>query len=48
MTAADMLTMSDNELAIHLNGGYGAEKRNQAVAIVRRALKLATEQNSPR
>lgn len=43
MNAADLLALSDNEIAIHLNGGYGAEKRNQAMATVRKALKMATE-----
>ena len=35
----ELLALSDNELAIHLNGGYGAEKRNMALATVRRALQ---------
>jgi hypothetical protein len=43
MTAAALLALTDNELAIYLNGGYGAEKRNQAMAAVRVALKTATE-----
>lgn len=44
MTAAFLWVLSDNELAIYLNGGYGAEKRNQAMAIVRDALKKAAGQ----
>lgn len=47
MTAAFLWVLSDNELAIYLNGGYGAEKRNQAMAIVRAALKKAAGQNLP-
>lgn len=43
MTAAALLALSDNELAIYLNGGYGAEKRNQAMAAVRKALRQAKE-----
>ena len=46
MTAATLMAMTDNELATHLNGGYGAEKRNQAMATVRKALKMATEQKN--
>lgn len=41
MTAAALLALSDNELATYLGGGYGAEKRNQAMAAVRAALKKA-------
>jgi len=47
MTAAALLALSDNELAIYLNGGYGAEKRNQAMAAVRKSLRMASEQNLP-
>lgn len=35
----ELLALSDDELAIYLNGGYGAEKRNMALATVRRALQ---------
>lgn len=35
----ELLALSDDELAIHLNGSYGAEKRNMALATVRRALQ---------
>lgn len=35
----ELLKLSDNELAIHLNGGYGREKRDMALATVRRALQ---------
>lgn len=44
MAAADLLALSDNELAIYLNGGYGREKRETALAIVRAALALAKKQ----
>lgn len=44
LSATELLAMSDNELAIHLNGGYGVEKRRQALALVRKALKKASAQ----
>lgn len=45
MTAADLLALPDDEIAIYLNGGYGKEKRKQALAVVRDALQKANTQN---
>jgi len=40
-TPADLLAMDDNEIAIHLNGGYGPGKRNAMLASIREALITA-------
>lgn len=41
MTATQLLGLSDDELAIYLNGGYGPTKRAEALATVRKALREA-------
>lgn len=40
-TPAELLAMGDNEITIHLNGGYGPGKRNAMVASLRAALAIA-------
>jgi len=41
MRLADLNARDDNELIIHLNGGYGAEKCNMALHLVRAAMRTA-------
>jgi len=45
-TPAEILAMTDNEIAIHLNGGYGPGKRNAMVASLRAALTTAKNAKS--
>lgn len=40
-TPAEILAMSDNEIAVHLNGGYGPGNRNAMLASLREALTVA-------
>ena len=43
ITASDLLVMSDNDIGTHASGGYGAKKRNEFIAAVRRAASLAQQ-----
>jgi hypothetical protein len=41
MTTNELLAMTDNEIGTHASGGYGAKKRNEFYAAIRRALLAA-------
>lgn len=39
MTANDVRAMTDNEIAIHIGGGYGPHKREEIMAVIRQLLE---------
>ena len=40
MNAADLKAMTDTEIAMHASGSYGAAKRAQMIALIRRLAEV--------